>query len=45
MGDYQFARMKKQYEKQKFANDLNLLHSQVQEKYYQNIHHWGKAAR
>ena len=45
MGDYQFARMKRQYEKQQFADDLNHLHSRVQENYYQNIHLWGKAAR
>lgn len=45
MGDYQFARMKKQYKKEKFAEDLDLLHDRIQENYYQNIHHWGKAAR
>ena len=46
MGDYQFARMKKQYEKQQtLADDLQRLHNNVQEKYYQNIHLWGKAAR
>ena len=43
MGDYQFARMTKQYKT--LESELTDLHRKVQNNYYADIHQWGKAAR